>query len=206
MVGRIVAVVSLFALASLCRAAEKVSLVMTLDNPAGEWEQKGPGWSVKRTILRSGKQDGVDLLIVDNGKLVITVVPTRGMGILSVVAGDLRLGWDSPVKDVVHPKFINLQERGGLGWLEGFNEFIVRCGLEFNGHPGTDKFINNVGDEASMDLTLHGKIANIPATQVSVSMTGDAVVVRGRVDERMFYGPKLELWTELSVKPIVGPT
>jgi len=25
--------------------------------------------------------------------------------------------------------------------------------------------------------------------------------VRGRVDERAFYGPKLELWTELSTEP-----
>jgi hypothetical protein len=48
----------------------------------------------------------------------------------------VRLGWDSPVKEVVHPQFINLQSRGGLGWLEGFNEWMVRCGLEWAGHPG----------------------------------------------------------------------
>ena len=82
--------------------------------------------------------------------------------------GDVRLGWDSPVKEIVHPRHINLQSRGGLGWLEGFNEWLVRCGLESNGHPGTDKFINNVGEEATMDLTLHGKIANIPASHVEV--------------------------------------
>lgn len=118
--------------------------------------------------------------------------------------GDVRLGWDSPVKEVVHPQFINLQSRGGLGWLEGFNEWMVRCGLEFAGHPGKDKFINNVGDEAEMELTLHGKIGNIPASEVEVVIDRappHRIRVRGRVDERMFYGPKLELWTEISTEP-----
>ena len=161
-------------------------------------------WSVRKQTLRGGKQDGVELIVIDNGKLVITVVPTRGMGLLSVTSGDVRLGWDSPVKEVVHPRHVNLQSRGGLGWLEGFNEFLCRCGLESNGHPGTDKFVNNVGDEATMELTLHGKIANIPASEVEVVIDREAphrIRVRGRVDERMFYGPKLELWTEVSTEP-----
>jgi Domain of unknown function (DUF4432) len=88
--------------------------------------------------LHGGKQEGVEVVVVDNGKLQFTVIPTRGMGVLSVTMGDVRLGWASPVKEVVHPRHINLQSRGGLGWLEGFNEWMVRCGLESNGHPGTD--------------------------------------------------------------------
>jgi hypothetical protein len=161
-------------------------------------------WSVRKHTLRGGKQEGVDVIVVDNGKLSFTVVPTRGMGVLKVEMGDMRLGWDSPVKEVVHPQFVNLESRGGLGWLEGFNEWMVRCGLEFAGHPGRDKFINNVGDEAEMDLTLHGKVANIPASEVEVVIDREPphrIRVRGRVDERMFYGPKLELWTEISTEP-----
>jgi hypothetical protein len=81
---------------------------------------------------------------------------------------------------------------------------MCRCGLEWSGHPGTDKFVNNVGDEATMDLTLHGKIANTPASEVEVTVQQEPpyrITVRGRVDERAFYGPKLELWTELSTEP-----
>jgi galactose mutarotase-like enzyme len=162
------------------------------------------GWLVKKLTLHGGKQEGVEVIVVDNGNLEFTVIPTRGMGVLSVTMGDVRLGWDSPVKEVVHPRHINLQSRGGLGWLEGFNEWMVRCGLESNGHPGTDKFINNVGDEATMDLTLHGKIGNIPASEVEVVVDREPphrICIRGRVDERMFYGPKLELQTEISTEP-----
>jgi hypothetical protein len=161
-------------------------------------------WSIRKYPLHGGKQEGVDVIVLDNGKLKMTIIPTRGMGIFSVVCGDIRLGWDSPVKEIVNPVHINLQSRGGLGWLEGFNEWFVRCGLEFNGHPGTDKFINNVGEEATMELTLHGKIQNTPASDVEVAVDRNApfrIHVRGLVNERMFYGPKLGLWTDISTDP-----
>lgn len=160
-------------------------------------------WSVRKQRLHGGKQDGVDVIVIDNGTITITLVPTRGMGILHVVSGDMRLGWDSPVREVVHPKYVNLEARGGLGWLEGFNEWMARCGLEWAGHPGVDRFINNVGDQAEMNLTLHGKVANIPASEVEVIVEREPrprIRVRGRVDERAFYGPKLELWTEVSTE------
>jgi Domain of unknown function (DUF4432) len=166
-----------------------------------------PAWSISKRTLHGGRQEGVDLVTIDNGTLKIEIVPTRGMGVLRVDRGDVRLGWDSPVKEVVHPAFVNLESRGGLGWLEGFNEWFVRCGLEFAGHPGRDTFVNNVGERAEMDLTLHGKIANIPASEVEVLVDPTPphrLRVRGRVDERMFYGPKLELWTEISTEPGAG--
>ena len=161
-------------------------------------------WHIRKRILQGGKQEGVEIIEVDNGKLRFRVIPTRGMGILDVNLGDVRLGWDSPIKEVVHPKFINLESRGGLGWIEGFNEWMARCGLEYAGHPGKDKFITNTGDTGEMDLTLHGKIANIPASEVIVTVdreTPYTIRLRGRVDERVFFGPKLELWTEISTVP-----
>jgi hypothetical protein len=160
--------------------------------------------SIAKFTLRGGRQEGVDLITVNNGRIAITVIPTRGMGILRVESRDIRLEWNSPVKEVVHPHFVNLQARGGLGWLEGFNEWLVRCGLEFAGGPGRDSFITNTGDKSEMDLTLHGKIANIPASEVEVIVERQPpyrIRLRGRVDEFMFFGPKLELWTEISTEP-----
>ena len=161
-------------------------------------------WSVSKRTLHGGKQEGVELIEVDNGKLQFRVIPTRGMSVLDVVHGDVRLGWNSPVEEVVHPSYINLHDRGGLGWLDGFNEWMVRCGLSFAGHPGEDKFINNVGAEATMNLTLHGKIGNIPASQVVVVVEKKPphrIRIRGRVNEVSFYGPNLSIWTEISTIP-----
>ena len=191
----------IFCISASC--AEEIHQVLTDAGEnirVAEWKHQGDGWSIHKHELRGGQQDDVDVIHVDNGALQFTVIPTRGMSILEVTAGDLRLGWDSPVKEVVHPKYINLESRGGLGWLAGFNEWMVRCGLEYAGHPGEDRFINNVGDEAKMDLTLHGKIGNIPASEVHV-VVDDRIRIRGRVDERMFYGTQLELWTEISTAP-----
>ena len=200
-----------FALCICLPAAEPLRKKLTsvggnIHTPSWNEKTRGGGYVRKQTLL-GGKQEGVEIILVNNGKLQFTVIPTRGMSVAEVLMDDIRLGWNSPVKEIVHPKFVNLQERGGLGWLEGFNEWMVRCGLEFAGHPGKDEFINNVGDKAEMDLTLHGKIGNIPASEVEVVIEREPpyrIRVRGRVDERMFYGPKLELWTEISTEPGAG--
>ena len=161
-------------------------------------------FSIRREVLHGGRQEGSELVTIYTPHLTITVVPTRGMSILSVQSGDIWLGWDSPVEEVVHPSHINLDSRGGLGWIEGFNELMVRCGLEFAGHPGTDVFTTNTGDEGEMDLTLHGKIGNIPASVVEVTVDRappHRITLTGLVRERLFFGPKLDLQTELSVVP-----
>ncbi|MSR32116.1 MAG: DUF4432 family protein [Gemmataceae bacterium] len=197
-------------LVPLCAfSQEPAKSIHTDSSRSPQWTEllsskKGIPWKVRKAVLHGGKQDGVELIEVDNGSLCFQVIPTRGMGILAVQRDSTRFGWNSPVKEVVHPKYVNLQARGGLGWLDGFNEMMCRCGLENNGGPGKDRFINNVGDEATMDLTLHGKIANIPASKVEVFANPNPpfdIHVKGVVHERMFYGPKLELQVDISTTP-----
>ncbi len=164
-------------------------------------------WRVVKSPLRGGMQEGVSLITIDNGKLQVQVVSTRGMSILNAIdveSGERVFGWDSPVKEVVNPSYIDLEGRGGLGWLQGFNEWMVRCGLEFAGHPGQDKFTTNTGGEAEMALTLHGKIGNIPASDVELIIEKQApyrLRLRGVVNEVMFNGPRLRLTSELSMLP-----
>ncbi len=164
--------------------------------------------SFEREVLHGGKQDGVELITLHNGRLSITVIPTRGMSVLRVEDAQhpgFKLGWDSPVKQVVHPQFMDLESRGGLGWLEGFNEWMCRCGLEYAGHPGVDEFTTNTGETSKMTLTLHGKIGNIPAHNVAASIESDGdkkrLVITGDVSEHMFFGPKLSLSTKLWTEP-----
>jgi hypothetical protein len=154
-----------------------------------------PPWSVTMLTLHGGSQEGVTVIEVDNGALRFTVVPTRGMGLQRVTAGNLTLGWDSPVKQIVHPRHIDLQDQHGKGWLVGFNECMVRCGVAFAGHPGEDQ---------GHLLTLHGRIANIPASLVEVIVDQappHRIRVRGLVEERMFKFGAFELWTEITTVP-----
>ena len=154
-------------------------------------------WSVNSYTLRGGLQEGVQVVEVNNGKLTFAILPTRGMGIWKGQCGDISLGWDSPVKDPVNPAFINLQDRGGLGWLKGFNEWFVRCGLNSMGAPGMDTVLDYSGNAFDVPLTLHGNIANVPARAVSVEVTDEAIIVKGEVDETMMFGPALRLNTEI---------
>jgi hypothetical protein len=154
-------------------------------------------WSVCSYVLRGGLQEGVQVVEVDNGELAFAILPTRGMGIWKGEYGDVSLGWESPVKDPVNPAFMNLQDRGGIGWLKGFNEWFVRCGINSMGAPGVDTVLDYSGNKFDVALPLHGNIANVPARAVEVEVTEEAIIVRGEVDETMMFGPALRLNTEI---------
>lgn len=162
-----------------------------------------PDCTVSKRTLRGGLRDGVEVIEVTNGELSFTVVPTRGMGIWK---GDYRgttLGWEAPVQGPVHPKFVHLLDRGGLGWLQGFDEWIVRCGLDSNGSPGEDVILDNNGNPVPVNLTLHGKIANLPAHYVEVQADPDArsIQIIGHVNESALFSPGLRLKTVLTTTP-----
>ncbi|RJS85416.1 DUF4432 family protein [Candidatus Bathyarchaeota archaeon] len=156
----------------------------------------GRGWRIEKRRLYGGLSDGVDLITLDNGELSFTIVPTRGMSIWKGMYKSMFLGWNSPIKNPVHPRHINLEAMGGTGLLEGFNEMIVRCGLSSLGAPATDVIMDNMGRKKEIMLTLHGKIANIPASLVNVRVglkPPFPLEVEGVVYERSMFGPNLKL-------------
>lgn len=162
------------------------------------------GWKIEKRRLYGGPSDCVDVVEVDNGKLSFAVVPTRGMGIWKGSFEGARLGWGSPVKELVHPNFINLEARGGLGWLDGFNEWIVRCGVGSMGVPGPDVITDNMGRKKEVMLTLHGRIANIPASIVKAKVGLEPpheLAVAGVVYERSMFGSNFKLSAEVATAP-----
>lgn len=161
------------------------------------------GWSVSKRRLRGGMSDNVDVVELDNGLISLSVLPTRGMGIWRGTCAGHELGWKSPVPHPVHPALVDLRERGGLGWLRGFQEFLCRCGLGWNGPPGIDVFTDQSGQRHEAELTLHGRIANTPAHQVTVAVSdedGGSLAVTGVVDEVMMFAPHLRLTSTLRMR------
>lgn len=161
-----------------------------------ETVQGMPGdWSVGKQVLRGGHSDGVDLIEIRNGQFRFAVVPTRGMGIWEAWHGEFRLGWKSPVVGPVNPRSVRLCDPSGLGWLDGFNELLVRCGLESNGGP---EFNAN----GTVRYALHGKIANTPAHRVTVAVDGavGTISVMGVVDESRLFGNKLRLTSTIGTR------
>jgi hypothetical protein len=151
--------------------------------------------SVTKRTLQAGASRGVEVVEVDNGRLKFTIVPTRGMGIWRADAGDVPLAWKSPVRGPVHPSLVRLWEPSGIGWLDGFDELFVRCGLESNGAP-------DFNANGSLRYPLHGKIANTPAHKVEVHVDTDQreINVVGVVDEARLFGNNLRLTASVSTQ------
>jgi Domain of unknown function (DUF4432) len=146
--------------------------------------------NVKAEVLHGGLSDGVLRLVVDHGSMQYVVLPTRGMGIWKVWTGDTCFGWNSPIPGPVHPAFVPVAEPSGLGWLDGFDELFVRCGLESNGAPEFDA-------QGRLIYPLHGRIANKPAQSVTVEIDDDQgeVTITGITSEVRFHFLKLQMKT-----------
>lgn len=153
-------------------------------------------FSIEQSVLHGGKQEGSKVIIIrSKDGLTITLSPSRGMNLLRIEGFGSKMGWDSPVKEVVNPAFINLESRNGLGWLEGFNEMMVRCGYEWTGHPVTAD---------GQIYTLHGKAGNTPASRVEVEVSDVApheIRIRGLIKESTFKKADLQTMTELRYVP-----
>ncbi len=153
------------------------------------------GFSVTRKTLEGGLRHGVELLEVDTGSSQLSIVPTRGMGIWKASIGGVPLEWKSPIRGPVHPAFVPLSDPSGLGWLDGFDETLVRCGLRSNGAPDFDS-------RGQLVYPLHGTIANRPAHVLRVSVDGDTgqIQVTGVVDESRFLFQKLRLTSTITTR------
>jgi hypothetical protein len=133
----------------------------------------------------SGKSRGMEILSIDTGAINTVLLPDRGMGIWKCTASsnhrEIEFGWQSPVDGPVHSSLVPWNDASGIGWLEGFDEFLVRCGLGSNGAP---EFHPN----GTVKYPLHGRIANLPARCVELRVDREAgtLDVIGTVVESRF--------------------
>ena len=150
---------------------------------------------VTKRRLIGGPSDGVALVELEVGDLALSVLPTRGMGVWRARCGDVQLKWDATVPGPIHPALVNLADPSGLGWLDGFDEWIVRCGLENNGSPEFD-------EKGILKYPLHGRIANIPAHSVTLSVDRQKgeITLTGVVREARLFFKKLELTSSLTMR------
>ncbi|MFM7136535.1 MAG: aldose 1-epimerase family protein [Planctomycetota bacterium] len=150
--------------------------------------------AVRSRRLAGGRREGVLLVELVAGDTRVFILPDRGLGIWKMICGGVELGWQSPVAGPVHPALVPLGEPSGLGWLDGFDELVARCGLVSNGAPDFD---------ASGRLVhgLHGRIANLPAHELSITIDEAAgtISLSGAVDETRFLIHAMRLETTLAL-------
>lgn len=169
---------------------------IALGNWQFESEQEGKcPFTIQQEVLHGGVQEGCEVItLACPTGLTIRLIPTRGMSILDVVSAQGgKLGWRSPIDEVVHPKTVTLESYGGTGWGLGFNEMMVRCGYAWAGHPV---------QADGMLYTLHGRAGNLQASRVEIEIDEvGTVFIRGLMKEKAFKNVNFEIWTELSHTP-----
>ena len=140
---------------------------------------------ITKKRLYGGVQDGLDVVEIDSGKLRFTVLLSKGMNVLKASCDDVELKWDSPVDGPVHPKFVPIFAPNGCGWLEGFCEWIARCGLESNGAPEFDS-------NGALKYPLHGRLSNLPARYVEITYDLESGIIKltGEILETSVFGHK----------------
>ncbi|MCG8649724.1 MAG: aldose 1-epimerase family protein [Pirellulales bacterium] len=129
-----------------------------------------------------GTADQVEVVEIDTGAVRVLILPSRGMSIWKMEAAGIRFGWDSPVAGPVHPSLVPLFDPSGIGWLEGFDELVVRCGLHSNGAPEHD-------DRGHLLHPLHGRIGNLAANSLSIEFdeaSGRLEVIGEVLESRLF--------------------
>jgi galactose mutarotase-like enzyme len=152
--------------------------------------------------LTNGRQKGCELIVADCGRACIAVCPTRGMSIWKAQLDGVDCQWNSPVDGPVHPSWVATNEPSGLGWLDGFDELLVRCGLRSFGPPEFDQ-------SGKLLHPLHGRVANLPAQNVSVQLNEDQseLSITGEVVEARFLMYHLRLAVEYRLRigePTIG--
>lgn len=138
--------------------------------------------------LSSGASAGVELLVVDTGTVRAAICPTRGMSLWKANINGLPCGWNSPVQGPLHPSFVAIDEPSGIGWLDGFDELLVRCGLRSFGAP-------DFNDQGHLQFPLHGRVGNLPARnlQLQVDQEHSLLEVQAVVHETRFLQYNLQL-------------
>ena len=151
-------------------------------------QSAGGDFHIQRLRLIDGASCGVELLLVDTGKVRAAICPTRGLGLWKANIDGLDCGWKSAVEGPIHPSFVALDDGSGLGWLDGFDELLVRCGLRSFGAPDFDA-------HGHLKVGLHGRVANLPArnVQINVDHAHSLLEVSGEVHETRFLQYNLRL-------------
>ena len=113
---------------------------------------------VKLSVLKEGKEAGVNIAQIDNGSgLVFTVVLDRCMDLGKASVDGKNVSWLSGT-GYTNPSYF---DAAGSGWLGSFfGGLLSTCGLMQVGSPCED---------AGEKLGQHGRIGNMPAKNIKVN-------------------------------------
>ncbi len=138
-------------------------------------------FDIRSYQLTDGTAAGVRGVDVWNGEIHFTILPDRCMDLYSVRYKGNNMSFLTPA-GIVHPAY---HTGIGMSWHRAFGGgMLATCGLQ------------NIGaTDDTPDLTIHGRIGNLPAKNLCIDMDEDGMGARisGTMTETMLFGATLTL-------------
>lgn len=153
---------------------------------------------LKRYIFTEGRAKGVEAIDVNTGAgLEFTVLPGRCMDLTAARYRGIPISYASKA-DLAAPAYA---EREGMEWLRSFHAgLLTTCGFDNVGGPCEDeRRIFGMQHHG-----LHGRLANLPASEVCSSgdwtAEGYIMCVSGKIRQSAVHGENLVLHRTVSAK------
>jgi hypothetical protein len=143
-------------------------------------------FGIKEYTLTGGKANGIKAFDIRNGSgLEFTVLADRGLDIAGLSFKGINCSYISKT-GIVAPEFYN---ENGVGFLRSFHAgFLTTCGLRNVGNPC---------EENGELFSLHGRISNTPAEEVSAATEWiddvPLLTISGKIREARVFGENLLL-------------
>jgi hypothetical protein len=160
---------------------------------------------VQLATLGDGVERGVRVLTFRTGTgFSFSVLVDRAMDVGACDYKGAAIGWQSPT-GFRNPALHEYEGEGGLSWLRSFSGLVVTCGLDHTLFMDRDSAAHyHYGPRKSVDSSLHGRIANIPArlTGYGERWDGDDCILwcEGVVQQATVFGEDLHLIRRIEAK------
>lgn len=171
-----------------------ISILDSTSDGGHQWWQISEQCELEFRTLQQGRSQGVQVLNVKVGRVQLSVLLSRAGNVGSLSFDNISVGWKSPVAGPVHPGFVPLYRPDGLGWLEGFDEVLARCGLGNVGGPEFD-------EQGRLVQPIHGALSYQPCRSATATVNPQTrtVDIQTVVEECVFHFHRLELQSKLTI-------
>lgn len=175
---------------------EKITLLDSTTDGSHQWWEMSDDVSCQLEFktLQDGLSQSVQMVQANVGRTRLSLVLSRAGNIRSLAFDGVEVGWKSPVQGPVHPQFVPLYRPDGLGWLEGFDEVLARCGF---GNVGGPEF----NERHQLVQPLHGALSSRPCRSAVAYVDRERrqVVLETEVDECVFHFQRIGLKSRITL-------
>ena len=122
-------------------------------------------WSVSKYVLHGGKQEGVEIIKIDNGRLRFDLVPNRSISIMQISIDDFYPGH-------------NFNDSQSQSQLKGAADWFVRSGPNLSATPASYVEVI-VAREKPYRITIRGKIKQVDMQEKSLELLTEISTIPG---------------------------